>query len=277
MKKYIVSLFFLCFTSVLASGCSQADAKTVDPEKSEFILKLVAYNVGVFSKYMDDSTQDVAKMMQELGADAIALCELDSCNRRHGTFQLKDFAGILSEEGSEEWDYRFGRAMKWNGGSYGVGVVLRAEIGDSYIIELPKGDGSEPRACMVAETADYVMAAVHLDHKSEGARKAQAKILTDELKRRYGSSSKPVFLCGDFNAKPDSPTLNLLSEDWTVLSEMTPTHPSTNPQICIDYVMALNNSAIYEVLKTEVCTESESADVRETSDHLPVYVEVKIR
>ena len=277
MKKYIVSIFFLCFAAVLTSGCSRGKAKPVGPNKSEHILRIVAYNVGAFSKYMDDSTQDVAKMMQELGADAIALCELDSCNRRHGTFQIKDFAGILSDDGSKEWDYRFGRAMKWNGGSYGIGVVVRADIGDSYVIELPKGEGHEPRACVVAETADYVMASVHLDHKDEDVRTVQAKILTDELMSRYGLSDKPVFLCGDFNAAPDSRTLRQLSEDWTLLSEIAPTYPAGNPRICIDYVMALNNSASYEVLKTEVCTESESADVRETSDHLPVYVEVKIR
>ena len=30
-------------------------------------------------------------------------------------------------------------------------------------------------------------------------------------------------------------------------------------------------------MKTEVCTEHESADVRTVSDHLPVYVDVRIK
>lgn len=276
MKKYIVCIFFLCFATVLASGCSRDNAKTVDPEKSGYILRIVAYNVGVFSKYLEDSTQDVAKMMQELGADAIAVCELDSCNRRHGTFQLEDFARVLSDEGSGDWNYRFGSAMDWNGGSYGIGVMSRSDIKDNFMIKLPKGEGHEPRVCVVAETADYIIAAVHLDHKSEEVRTVQAKILTDELKARYGSSSKPVFLCGDFNAVPDSPTLRQLSEDWTVLSEAAPTYPAKSPRICIDYIMVLKNRAEYNVLETRVCTELESADVRETSDHLPVFADIKI-
>ena len=277
MKKYIVCTFFLCFATLLASGCLLDNAKNVDPEKSDYMLRIVAYNVGVFSKYLDDSTQDVAKMMQELGADAIALCELDSCNRRHGAFQLEDLARIMSDTDEKNWNYRFGSAMNWNGGSYGIGIMSGSDIGDSYVIRLPKGEGHEPRVCVVAETEDYVIAAVHLDHKNEDVRTEQARILTDELKGRYGSSSKPVFLCGDFNAVPDSPTLRELSEDWTVLSETAPTYPAKSPRVCIDYIMALNNRAVCEVLKTNVCTELESADVREASDHLPVFADVKLR
>jgi endonuclease/exonuclease/phosphatase family metal-dependent hydrolase len=121
------------------------------------------------------------------------------------------------------------------------------------------------------------MAAVHLDHKNEDVRMEQARIVTEELRSRYRRSRKPVFLCGDFNAVPDSPTLAMLSQDWTVLSETSPTYPADNPRKCIDYILALKNRAEYEVVKTEVCTELESADVRTASDHLPVYVDVRIK
>ena len=45
----------------------------------------------------------------------MAVCELDSCNRRHATFQLEKFAEALGG-----WDFRFGAAMKWSGGAYGT-------------------------------------------------------------------------------------------------------------------------------------------------------------
>ena len=102
-------------------------------------------------------------------------------------------------------------------------------------------------------------------------------MLTNELVRLYGRSRKPVFLCGDLNATPDSPTLRQLSEDWTVLSEPAPTYPSQNPSECIDYILVLKNRARYKLLKTVVCTEFESADVSQASDHLPVFVDVMIR
>lgn len=277
MKKYIVCIILMSVAAVSLLGRFSGNAKTAVSGGSDAVLRIVAYNVGVFSKYTDDSMQDVADMMRELGADAVAVCELDSCNRRHGTFQLKDFAEALSTDGFPVWDYRYASAMQWNGGSYGIGVVSRTPIADSFVIRLPKGEGHEPRACMVIVTDAYVMAAVHLDHKNEDVRMEQARVVTDELKSRYGRSRKPVFLCGDFNTVPDSPTLRQLSGDWTVVSEQALTYPAQSPRKCIDYIMALNNRARYEVMNTSVCTGLESADVRETSDHLPVFADVKIR
>ena len=275
MKRPIVCLFFLCAAVLSASGRygmwrqPSGDA----PDKASRALRIVAYNVGVFSKYTGDSTPDIADMMIELGADAIAVCEQDSCNRRHNTFQTQDFA----EQLGPEWDYRFGSAMQWNGGSYGTGAVTSRKIIRSSVISIPKGNGYEPRVCVAAETADYVIAAVHLDHSNEDVRMEQASLLTDELVRLYGRSRKPVFLCGDLNATPDSPTLRQLSEDWTVLSEPALTYPSQNPEICIDYILVLKNRARYRLLKTAVCTEFESADVSQASDHLPVFADVMIR
>ena len=72
-------------------------------------------------------------------------------------------------------------------------------------------------------------------------------------------------------------TLSKLSEDWVVLSDLEATYPANNPRKCIDYMMALKNRARYKVLKTAVCTEFDSADVTQASDHLPVFVDVMIR
>lgn len=275
MKKCLVCLFLLYVAAVSSFGRSPVSRQVCNPEKAEDVLRIVAYNVGVFSKNYD-SMQDIARMVQEIGADAAALCELDSCNRRHSSFQLEDFAEALGSE-EEVWQYRFGSAMAWNGGSYGIGLVTASDMQDSFEIKLPKGDGHEPRVCVVAETTGYVIAAVHLDHKNEEVRMEQARIVTERLKKLYRRSRKPVFLCGDFNAVPDSPTLQQLGKDWTVLSDTAPTYPAENSRKCIDYILALKNRAEYEVVKTEVCTELESADVRKTSDHLPVYVDLRIR
>ena len=264
MKSIIVCLFSLCMF------CTSAE---LGPLKSEKELRIVAYNVGVFSKFSEDSMREVGAMMAELGADALALCELDSCNRRHSTYQLQDFCDLMGQE----WESVYGSAMQWSGGAYGIGALVSSPVQGHFKIAIPRGEGHEPRACVVVETREYVMAAVHLDHKNEQVRMEQARLVTSELKKRYGRSRKPVFLCGDLNATEDSQTLRLLSEDWTVLSEAAPTYPADGPRICIDYILALNNRARYQVLGSAVCTEFESADVSKVSDHLPVFVDVKIR
>lgn len=275
MKRLIFILFFICAAVISASGQSVVVVPGKAQPKPARAWRIVAYNVGVFSKYYDDSMQDIANMMHEIGADAIALCELDSCNRRHPVFQLADFAKAMSADSLGVWSFRYGSAMQWNGGSYGTGVVTDLYVTDSFEIKLPKGDGYEPRVCVVAETPAYVIAAVHLDHSSEKVRMEQASLLTDELVRRYGRSRKPVFLCGDLNTVPGSPTLRQLSKDWKVLSAPSATYPSTEPLGCIDYILAIRNRARFRVLGTGVCAEFESADVRLVSDHLPVYVDVR--
>ncbi len=264
MKKIFVCIFPLCLLSLLTFAQI--------PEKDPGAFRITAYNVGVFSKYTDDSTSEIADIMHEIGADAVAVCELDSCNRRHATFQLEQFAQALGG-----WNFRFGSAMQWAGGAYGTGVVTSAEIYEGFDIKLPEGDGYEPRVCVVAETKDYVLAAVHLDHSNDDVRLEQARIITDELQSRYGRSRKPVFLCGDLNAAPGSLTLKQLSEDWVILSEQAPTYPSDSPRECIDYILALKNHAEYTVTGTSVLTESKSADMAQMSDHLPVFVDVMVK
>ena len=269
MKK---TLLFILLYAFAASALAQNVVQKADYSKSPGAVRLVAYNVGVFSKYRDDSTRDIAAMMLELDADAVAVSELDSCNRRNPVYQLEAFAEALGG-----WNYRYGSAMQWNGGAYGDGVVTGKRINRSYIVELPKGSGYEPRVCVVVETKDYVVAQAHLDHSVDVVRLEQARLLTDELKRLYGRSRKPVFLCGDLNTLPGGPVIRQLCEDWTVLSEQAATYPADSPRECIDYILALKNRARYKVLKTAVCTEFESADVTQTSDHLPVFVDVRLR
>ena len=63
MKKTITFILLLAFA---ASVLAQSSLQKADYSKSRRAVRLVAYNVGVFSKYMGDSMLDVASMMQEL-------------------------------------------------------------------------------------------------------------------------------------------------------------------------------------------------------------------
>ena len=117
----------------------------------------------------------------------------------------------------------------------------------------------------------------YLDHSRDRVRIKQSRKITNTLKQLYGDSEKPVFLCGDLNAEPDSRTMKKLSRNWKVLSKEAPTYPSDAPRECIDYILALDNRAGYQVMQTSVLTESESADVAKMSDHLPVFVDVMIK
>jgi len=261
MKKHLfLRVFALCILFVSVLSCASGEQH----------VRLMTYNVGAFGKELDDSAPMIAAMIRELGAETVGLNELDSCNRRHNVNQAQHLAEALGAG----WEGRFGRAMAYAGGAYGCGIVSREKIVDHFNIALPCLEGSEPRVCVVIETPRYVYAACHLDHIGDTARVEQARILTEELQRRYGDSRKPVFVAGDFNDTPDSPVIRQMSRDWTLLSPLADSYSAIHPHVCIDYIFLLHNRASVRVTGGAVCTEFESGDVRVASDHLPVFVDV---
>ena len=197
MKK---NLFLLVTAFLVISACNCSGEKkpsgsdtpsqeTTDPEKPDTpetpetpepgpaTYRLGTYNIGNFNKTETNSTGMVADMMKEIGADALSLNELDSCNTRHPNNQLADLADAMGK-----WEYQFGRAMPYREGAYGVGVAVPEDILDSFNIPLPQGNGSESRACMVVETAEYVLASTHLDYRDEPSMVIQAIFNSGEEK-----------------------------------------------------------------------------------------------
>ncbi len=232
-------------------------------------LTLATYNVGVFSKYTGDSSADVAALVRRLGVDCLALNELDSCNRRHSSFQLQEFAGLLG------WNYHFARAFDFAGGAYGNGVATPLEITGRSSLALPRFDGSEQRSVAVVETPGCIFASVHLDHRGKVAALNQAKIINSWFTERYSGSSKPVFLLGDMNSLPQSDVIAELGKCWEKLSPDAPTHPSGTPVKCIDYIFALRNAAPVEVISSQVVNSAAGTDIASLSDHCPVVCRIR--
>ena len=229
-------------------------------------MTLVSYNVGVFSKYEDNTIPQVADVIRSAGASLVALNELDSCNRRHADYQLQDLAKELGD-----WSFQFASAFPYAGGAYGNGVVSRDKVISRYKVHLPKSDGSEPRSIAVVETDRCVFASVHLDYVGENSQRDQVEALNDWFKGVYAGAKKPVFLCGDFNAEPDSEAIELMRQGWTRLSGTESTYSTKNPRKCIDYIFAYKDAAPVEVVSTEVLT----AGTGTLSDHFPIKVVVK--
>lgn len=244
----------VCAIALLAACSPSGDTITV-----------VSWNVGVLSKYQQSSLPDVAALILGSRADAVCLNELDSCNRRHNSYQIRDLADSLGS-----WPFYFASAFAFAGGAYGNGIVSREPILRRSRIALPAFDGAEPRSCAVIETKRFVLGATHLDHKGDTARSSQARIITSWFTDHYAGYDKPVFLCGDFNSLPDSNVLEQLSKDWDLLSGTTPTYPSDGPVRCIDYIFALRTATPVRILSA-----SPDTTCRTASDHLPVKVVVK--
>lgn len=236
-------------------------------------VRLTTYNVGVFNKYVRNDYPFVADILRETGAETVCLNELDSCTTRTGgIFQLGRIASLMGG-----WNHRYAAAMPYRGGAYGIGVMTRKKVLDSFTVCLPKANGSEPRALAVLELEDYVIASTHLDYATPEAQLQQIGVITRVMKERYGKSGKPVFLGGDMNATPGSRAIEALKRDWTVLTETCRgTVPSEAPRDCIDYILQLDNGVPCEVVFSGVVNRSAAGDIAKASDHLPVTLEVRL-
>lgn len=281
MKKYYIYIVITLLLMVI-NACS-SDTKVddfdipphiVDSKKPEGAIRLMAYNIAVFNRDPNSplNYQTIANMVNEKDVDVVCLNELDSCTSRTAKdYQLEKFAKIIGE-----WDFKYGSAMTYGGGSYGEGIATKEKSIRKFSVALPKGVGAEPRVLVVMEMDDYVIATTHLDHAVPEAHADQIKVINETIEKLYASSDKPVFLGGDLNAKPDSETITTFKKNWTILSSTQATFPSHKPDRCLDYILQYNNGVKCELLHAEVVRFFKTGDTRTASDHLPVIIDIKI-
>lgn len=282
MKNKMKKIFSISVVAILL-------AATFMSCKDSNRVRLVSYNVGVFSKWDLSSEAYSAALMKELNPDVIVLQELDSCTTRCGVerFQAKTFAEAMGPE----WEDSYAAALKtYKKGSYGIVEVWNKEkmkAVRTFHVMLPKGMASEERAVIVVEYENMVFAGTHLNGHASSLQPS-VEIITDTLKALYGNSSKPVFLGGDFNARPDNPSIDYLRKHWTILTPEgatgiggknrgLPQEPQTIEEVkgnCIDYIMVLKNKAEVKLLDSQICFKFSNGSAFESSDHLPIYVDV---
>ncbi len=287
MKRIFTAVLMTLAIAALSISCSQQQGLYPRQKKS---VRIVSYNVGIFGKWDLSSEAYTAGLMHELNPDVIALQELDSCTTRKGVdlYQAKKFA----EEMGPQWDFTYASALEsYKDGSYGIGLVWNTDVRNAvktFKVMLPKGEARETRALDVVEYEDMVVASTHLNGHASSLQPS-VEIITDTLKALYGAGDKPVFLCGDFNARPDNPSICFMRENWNILTPEGATGvggknrgvvpaPQTIEEVqggCIDYIMCLKNNAKVELVDAQICFRFETGDVFESSDHLPVFADVR--
>ena len=246
MKTIRFSVLILALLAVFFSSCS---------EKKQVLV--MSYNVrhcaGMDMKVDYDRTADVIRKQQP---DVVTLQELDSVTGRSG---LHDQLGELAER--TQYYPVFGGAIDFDGGKYGVGVLMRERPLSTKCIPLP---GEEPRVLLVVELQDFVIACTHLDLEEE-LRLASVPLIVAEAQRWQ----KPFLLAGDWNDTSDSKLLMELVKYFTVHSGNNATYPADEPQECIDYIASFKK-------RSAKALEYGVIDEPEASDHRPVVVRLQL-
>ncbi len=203
-------------------------------------------------------------------ADVVALQEVDSvCNR-----SLR--IDIMKELGQRTgMYYYFGKAMDYDGGGYGEGLLTRWPVEAIVTQPLPyqPNKNREPRAAIecilrTPNNKKVKIIATHLDH----LRDSTDRILqTNHLYALYKEEPLPFIITGDLNAQPAEASIQKLLEITRLPKgdKNQPSFPAVSPVKKIDYILVSKNHAWkdirYEVLSEEVI-----------SDHRPVMARFEL-
>nr|WP_299389342.1 endonuclease/exonuclease/phosphatase family protein [Allomuricauda sp.] len=232
-------------------------AQTKDnPSKT---IKVLSFNVfGGRTTKGDLNFEVVAKVIRDIDPDLVALQEVDYKVNRSRKVDLATELG---------WRTKmipiFARAMYYDGGEYGEGVLSKFSFLTTRNVPLPNVGGQEPRTALEVvvelpskDTIAFV--GTHFAHEGPAGRELQAKALNEVFtKNQY-----PTILAGDLNARPGSKTINILEEFWTPTYDRDhpePTAPSHDPKAKIDYIMFYPKHR-WRVVSKEIIVDTYASD-----------------
>ena len=206
-------------------------------------VRVMSYNVR--NGHGVDGVKDITRctdIINDARPDVVAVQELDSMSRRNKKYVLGEMAKLTGYH-----DY-YHRTIPYRGGAYGIGVLTREKALSVDFHPLP----CRRELC------------THLSLNAQD-RLTSVRIIRDVVSKL----DKPVFIAGDMNATPNSAPVKAFKEYAQVLNDVNKfTIPSNNPRKCIDYILGTNGQ--FKVKKSYVYNGVIA------SDHLPLYVDVKI-
>jgi len=249
---------------ILSLWSFNAKSQAVD---SSMIVRVLTYNILHGKTLKGDFDLDlIAKVIADTNPDLVALQEVDFKTNRSKKYDLVTELGWRTKMAP-----LFARAMPYDGGEYGEGILSRYTFLSSKNHPLPFPEGKEPRAAaeiQVSLNGELIrFVGTHLDHeKNPEARFFQAR----ELNRIFTKDDIPSILVGDLNETPDKGAMQLLFQEWErSFKEDVPTFPSVKPVKKIDYVL-FRPANRWRVLETRVIDEQVA------SDHRPVLVVLEL-
>lgn len=250
--------------------CTLRQIATAQADNDSVTIDIMTFNIlhGATTKG-DFNLDHIAQVIKDADPDLVALQEVDYQTNRAKGYDLVTELGWRTKMSP-----LFGRAMYYDGGEYGEGILSKASILSSRNVALPHSPGSEPRAALeittVLSSGDTIcFVGTHFDHlQNERDRLAQARAVN----AAFISNRHPTILAGDLNAEPDSKTIALIEEHWTHSYEglqAEPTYPSHDPKKKIDYIYSYPDRS-WQVISTKVIADAVA------SDHCAYLVRLKL-
>jgi endonuclease/exonuclease/phosphatase family metal-dependent hydrolase len=259
----------LLFASYLLSLCALATTLIAAP--SPGLFRVMSYNIhhaeGIDGRL---DVERIAKLITGANADIVALQEVDRGTERTARRDLSAELARLTG-----MNVHFEKNIPYQGGEYGNAVLTRFPIRNARNTLLPLHGAGEQRGALQVvlnvHGRDVLLINTHLDQR----RDESERLMSAEALQRIvaAAGSMPVIVCGDFNALPQSRTIEImrgfLTDAWTVAGKGDGfTIPVKNPARRIDYLWI--SPETIEPLQMLVLHS-------EASDHLPLVGEFRLK
>ncbi|EFE52373.1 endonuclease/exonuclease/phosphatase family protein [Providencia rettgeri DSM 1131] len=249
-------------------------------------IKVATYNIGKNELSPDVSNLDeLNKAIAKIDADVIVLTEIDNKTARSKkVHQLEEIAK------ANKMDFAFGKALDFDGGEYGVGILSKYKIDKSKVINLPSGD-AEQRVVLISQIskpgfdAPIIVMGTHLDwQKDPTIRIGQVRHILDasigDTDTGFDNIAASIkILAGDFNSTANEQPIQEIRYMWNPVELKGIDYrswPAVNPAIDIDHIFTFKGQ-VWDVKKMEIPTDSKEFQWSSVSDHLPIIAELELQ
>ncbi|HHR6027940.1 TPA: endonuclease/exonuclease/phosphatase family protein [Providencia alcalifaciens] len=249
-------------------------------------IKVATYNIGKNELAADVANLDeLSKAITKIDADVIVLTEIDNKTARSKKVnQLEEIAK------ANKMDFAFGKALDFDGGEYGVGILSKYKIEKSQVVNLPSG-GAEQRVVLLSQItkpgfdSPIIIMGTHLDwQKDPTIRIGQVRHILDatigDTETGFDNIAASIkILAGDFNSTAKEQPIEEISYFWNPVEKKGVnyrTWPAVNPAIDIDHIFTYKGQ-VWDVKNMTIPTDSKDFQWSKVSDHLPVIAELELQ
>lgn len=200
----------------------------------------VALEVLTWNIHAEDPDH-LAEVIEESGADVVALQEVDVHRRRSGCVdQAAEIAEALGMEAVFGANVDAGTQCGGKDARYGDALLSRHPVLEWDHTLLPRRSGEQRgmlEAVLDVDGRRVRLVSTHFEYGSSKERKDQAEAVAAHLE----TSAEPVVVMGDLNGEPDDPALaplrRVFADAWEEAGAGDGyTNPSRSPRRRIDYV-----------------------------------------
>lgn len=226
MKRLTVIIISIAFLFI---SCKKSESGDIDggwdrPTSDDVLIKVMTYNVHscIPVGSSTPNPQGIADVIKEANPDVVMLQEIEVNTTNSGGI---DQLAKLSELTGMNY-YYFGKAINYNNGAFGVGLLSKYKLDATNTTMLPlipkknSTDYVEQRVLAEGRITfkgyQLTVATTHLD-LTQYNRDVQIPAIDAQLSK----NSYPIIFGGDFNARPTDSgiaTLQSLSYTFTSLS-----------------------------------------------------------